>query len=260
MPSFVKVAGILWLALAPFASRALALSQVETDQLVKLVDERQRNSGDYKSTVYLEQKEKDKNTQVFEAIVFRRDADAKWMLIFTKPKAEAGKGYLRLDKNLFLYEPAVGKWERRTERTQIGGTNSQRQDFDESRLAEEYVAVFVGDEKLGKFDVSHVKLTAKPDVDIASPVVHLWVDKDSKNVLKRQEHALSDKLLRTVYYPQWEKMFSKSKGAEVYVPKEIRIIDEVEKGNSTTVALKEVSLDPLDANLFTKAWIESQSR
>ncbi|MEN9529949.1 MAG: hypothetical protein RI932_1822, partial [Pseudomonadota bacterium] len=152
---------------------ALALNDVDLKKLVVELDERQRNSGDYKSVVFIEQSEKGKVTQAFEATVFRRDSDDKWMLIFTKPKSEAGKGYLRLDKNLFSYEPALGKWERRTDRAGIGGTNSRRQDFDESRLSEEYTAKFVGDEKLGKFDVHHVALNAKPEADVASPILHL---------------------------------------------------------------------------------------
>ena len=44
------------------------------------------------------------------------------------------------------------------------------------------------------------------------------------------------------------------------MPKEIRVFDEVEKGNATTVALRDVKLDALDVNMFTKAWLESQSR
>ncbi|MEY3903015.1 MAG: hypothetical protein RL189_2321, partial [Pseudomonadota bacterium] len=48
--------------------------------------------------------------------------------------------------------------------------------------------------------------------------------------------------------------------ADVYIPREIRIIDEVEKGNGTTVVLRDVNLDSLPANIFTKAWLESQSR
>lgn len=237
-----------------------ALNEAETKKLVAEVDEKQRNTGDYRSTVFIEQKEKDKATKAFEARVFRRDADDKWMILFTKPKAEAGKGYLRLDKNLFLYEPSLGKWERQTERASIAGTNSRRSDFDESRLAEEFTSQFIADEKLGKLEVYHIKLTAKPNVDVASPIVHLWIDKKTSNVLKRQEMALSEKLLRTSYTPSWEKMFSKSKNAEVYVPKEIRVFDEVEKGNSTIIVLKDVNLDPLDANMFTKAWLESQSK
>jgi hypothetical protein len=108
--------------------------------------------------------------------------------------------------------------------------------------------------------VHHFKLTALPKIEVASPIVHLWVDKATKNILKRQEHALSDKLLRTIYYPQWDKTFSKSKNADVYVPREIRIFDEVEKGSSTVILLKDVKLDALDANMFTKAWLESQSK
>jgi hypothetical protein len=243
-----------------FPLQAFALDEAKTKDLVKLIDDRQRNSGDYSSIVFIDQKEKDGSNKAFEARVYRRDADDKWMILFTKPKAEAGKGYLRVEKNLFLYEPALGKWERQTERASIGGTNSRRDDFDESRLADEYEAKFVADEKLGRFEVHRLKLNAKPGVEVGSPILELWVDKDSKNVLKRQEMALSGKLLRTVYYPAWEKMFSKSKNAEVFVPKEIRVFDEVEKGNSTTVVLRDVKLDSLESNMFTKAWLESQSK
>lgn len=252
--------GLIFTGLLSVPNLAFALAEAELKSLVAEIDNRQRNSGDYKSVVFIEQSEKNKVTQAFEATIFRRDADDKWMLLFSKPKSEAGKGYLRLEKNLFLYEPALGKWERRTDRSGIGGTNSRRSDFDESRLSEEYTAKFMGDSKLGKFDVHHIVLTAKSEADVASPILHLWVDKSSRNVLKRQERSLSEKLLRTIYYPAWDKKFSKSKGADVYIPREIRIIDEVEKGNGTTVVLRDVNLDSLPANIFTKAWLESQSR
>jgi len=239
---------------------ALALTDKETMDLAALVDDRQRNSGDYASTVFIDQKDKDGSSKAFEARVFRRDADDKWMILFTKPKAESGKGYLRVEKNLFLYEPAVGKWERQTERASIAGTGSRRDDFDKSTFATEYEGKFIADEPLGKFKVHHIKMTAKAGVDVSAPIVDLWIDQGTKNVLKRQDSAHSGKTLRTSYYPAWEKMFSKSKGADVYVPKEIRVFDEVEKGSSTTVVLRDVKLDPLEANMFTKAWLEKQSR
>ena len=40
-------------------------------------------------------------TSCARPLVYRRDADDKLMILFTKPKGEAGKGYLRLDKNLW---------------------------------------------------------------------------------------------------------------------------------------------------------------
>ena len=101
---------------------------------------------------------------------------------------------------------------------------------------------------------------AKEGADVAYPVMHLWVDKNSGNILKAQEMALSGRLMRTTYYPKWRTIYSKEKGADVYVPKEIRVLDEVEKGNSTLVVIRKIDLEPLSAKIFTKAWMESKSR
>ena len=84
------------------------------------------------------------------------------MILFTKPKASEGQGYLRIDKNLWFYDPSVGKWERRTERERIGGTNSRRSDFDESRLAEEYDPTDEGEEKLGAYTAQSCCSRARP--------------------------------------------------------------------------------------------------
>jgi hypothetical protein len=252
------------LAVLSFPSLALAESPPPTkEELVatlKELDERQRNGGDWKALTYIEQKEKDKADIVREMVIYRRDADDKLMLLFARPKSEEGKGYLRIEKNLWLFDPNTGKWERTTDRERIGGTNSRRSDFDESRLAEEFDATFVGEGKLGKFETLELKLDAKAGVDVAYPVVKLWLDKASKNILKRQEFALSGKLMRTALYPKWQKLYSESKKGEVWFPGEIYIFDEVETTNKTVVQFKQIDLSVLDANMFTKAWLESKSR
>jgi outer membrane lipoprotein-sorting protein len=242
------------------APAGAATSKEELVKLLKIVDDRQKNSGDWRSLVYIEQKEKDKVDVVYEALVFRRSQDQKFMILFTKPKASQGQGYLRIDKNLWYYDPSVGKWERRTERERIGGTNSRRSDFDESRLAEEYDPEDNGEEKLGVYQAQVMTLKGKPGIDLAFPVIKLWVDKETKNVLKRQEFALSNRLLRTTYNPKWKKIFSESKGSDIWYPQEIRIYDEVEKANQTLILIRSVDLKSLEANLFTKAWLESKSR
>jgi hypothetical protein len=252
-----RAAALLILLAAPAVS---ALTQEETDALVRRVDERQRSSGDYKALCYMEAKEKDKTDVVYELVVYRREAEEKLMILFSKPKSEAGKGYLRLDKNLWLYDPSTGKWERRTERERIGGTDTRRGDLDESRLAEEYRARWEVDEKLGAYPVHRLLLEVKEGVDVAFPRVRLWIDAATGNVLKRQELALSGRLMRTSYYPKWKKVFSESKGADVWFPEEMRFYDEVEKANSTLMLIRQVDLRPLSANIFTKAWLESKSR
>jgi outer membrane lipoprotein-sorting protein len=239
---------------------AAALTKPQLVEILKAVDVRQNNNGDYHSHIYMEQKEKDKVDVVYEGEVYRRSLDQKFVIMFTKPKASQGQGYLRIDQNLWFYDPAVGKWERRTERERIGGTNSRRSDFDESRLAVEYEPEDNGEQKLGAYTAQAMTLKGKPGIDLAFPVIKLWVDKDTNNILKRQEFALSGRLLRTSYYPKWKKAFSQSKGTDVWYPEEIRFFDEVEKANSTLILIKEVDFRALPTNLFTKAWLESKSR
>ena len=251
----------LGLALTLILARdARALTQQQTDEIVRTVDDRQRSPGDYKAFCYMEAKEKDKTDVVYELLVFRRDADEKLMFLFTNPKAEQGKGYLRIEKNLWFYDPATGKWERRTERERIGGTETRRGDLDESRLAEEYTAKWEADEKLGAFQTHRIVLDVKPGVDVAFPRIRLWIDQATLNVLKRQEMALSGRLMRTSYYPRWKKIYSESKKGEVWFPEEMRFFDEVEKANSTLILIKQIDLRPLQANIFTKAWLEAKSR
>ncbi len=245
--------------LSPLAL-AQALTQPQVDELIKVVDDRQRNSGDFQAFALVKETEKDKEAKLFQAVYYRRDADDKFMMLFTKPKEEAGKAYLKIDKNLWNFEPSTGKWERRTEREKLAGTNSRKSDFDESRLAEEYVSTFEGEDKLGNFKVHKLKLKARDGVDVAYPIIGLWIDQKDKNVLKREEFALSGKLMRTMFYPKWQKKFSVSKKTEVWVPEEIRIFDELEKGNTTVVLIKDVDMNPLAENMFTKAWIESKSK
>ncbi len=263
LKKLLKTISMLSISFASFSPVILAadakMDAKELADLVALIDERQRSTGDYESEVAMKETE-GKTQKAFEAVVYRRDADQKWMILFNKPKSESGKGYLRIDKNLFMYEPTLGKWERNTERSSIVGTGSQRSDFDAPKLTQEFVAEFVGLEKLGKFSVHHLKLKAKPGVEVGYPIQDMWVDVASKNVLKREDRATSEKLMRTVYYPAWDKVYSQSKKADVYVPKEIRIYDEVEKGNSTIIEIRKVKLESLPVNIFTKAWIESKSK
>jgi hypothetical protein len=257
---FACLISLLGLANAKPTSGESSLTQTEMVELLKRLDERQQNGGDYRMMAYLEQKQAGKDVLAYELTIYRRDDQDQLMMLFQKPKLEAGKGYLRLDRNLFIYDPTVGKWERRTDRERIGGTGSRRTDFDESRLAQEYDPAYVASERLGKHNVHHLKLTVKSGIDVAYPTIDLWVDQDSETILKTQDRALSNKLMRTSYYPKWEKRFSPSKQADVYFPKQIHIFDEVEKGNQTQIVFKEIDLSSLPRNIFTKAWLESKSR
>ncbi len=257
----LSISAASFLVILLLASIAYAeMSKKEVLTLLNELDARQRALGDFKAVVFMEQQEKDKSKLVYQAVTYRRENEEKFIFLFLKPKAEAGKGYLTIDRNLFLYDPTVGKWERRTERERIGGTDSRRQDFDVRNLARDYTGEWVGSEKLGNFETDRIKLTAKEGASVAFPTVHLWVDKKSKNPLKQQDFSKSGKLLRTLYFPKWEKVFNEKKKSEMYYPREIRIYDELNKGNQTIIVLQDVELGDLPENVFTKAWVESKSR
>lgn len=262
LTSLLIAGAVALAALLPGAAsaEAPALDDAKVQTLLARMDARRKAVGDYTSQAFIEQKEKDKNDLVYEAMIYRRDEDERFMILFTQPRAEAGKGYLRIERNLWMYDPTTGKWERRTERERIGGTDSRRADFDPIDLSTDFKASFVGVDTLGRFDTWHIKLEAKPGVDVAYPVLEIWVDAESENVLKQQERALSGRLMRTLYFPKWSKVFSEAKGGDVHFPLEIRIYDEVEKGNRTTIVFKQVALKALPPNMFTKAWLESKSR
>src|SRR5262245_38961383 len=110
-------ARIWWLMVLALcaASQARATpSPAELMRLLKTIDANQHNVGDFRSYTYLEQKEKGKVAVVYETQIYRRSADGRFMMVFTNPKASQGQGYLRVDDNLWFYDPAIGKWKRRT--------------------------------------------------------------------------------------------------------------------------------------------------
>lgn len=242
------------------APPAQALNTNELNALIKVIDTRQRSVGDWKALAWVKSKERGKSELVREMVIYRRDKNDKFMILLLQPKSESGKGYLKIKKNLWMYDPLVGKWSRATERDRIAGTDSRRADFDQSRLADEYNPTYLGQGKLGRFDVHKIRLNAKKGKDVPWPIIELAVDIKSKNVLKRQEFALSGKLARTSYYPKWMKLYSQDKKQLVWYPREMRFYDELEKGNRTTVRIKKLDLSSLPTNIFTKAWLESKSR
>lgn len=239
-------------------SAAQPVASLPAQDVVRRVDARMRTPGDWRSLVLVDEVQADRRI-TREMVIFRRPQEDKFLLLISRPRTEEGNGYLRLERNLFSYDPKTGKWERRTERERIAGTNARRRDFDESRLAQEYNAEDEGTEKVGAVVARKLKLTVKEGLEVAFPQMRIWVDPNF-NLIKTQEFALSGKLLRTSLMPRHEKLVHPVSKAEFWSPKEVRIYDEVEKDRVTTLLFKAVDLRPLEQATFTKAWLESKSR
>jgi hypothetical protein len=235
-----------------------SLNQTEVNTLVKKMDELSRFETDFNAEIYLQQKHREKGDLLYKMAVFRQDQSNHLTMLFLKPKTDAGKGYLMLDKNLFLYTPNTGDWTRVSE-DRISGTDTNLADFDDWNLSEEYSAEFVGLEKLGKFPVYHIALTARPGIQVKAQRIGLWIEPNKSFALKVQEYAQSGRLLRTTYRTKWRKVGSEAE-TQRFIPMETRIYDEVEKGNQTIMVIDKIAISKLSKEIFTKAWLESKSR
>jgi outer membrane lipoprotein-sorting protein len=237
---------------------ATNLTQKQVDDIIANIDAQSRFKSDFKSVIYLQQTNREKGDLLYQGSVFRRDTDKRLVMLFEKPKSEAGKGYLIIDKNLFLYTPSTGDWTRVSE-DHIAGTDTNMNDFDSTNFVTDYDAKFVAADTLGKFPVYKITLTAKPNKEVKVPRLETWVDQEHLHVLKVEEYAVSARLLRTTYRTKWAPIPDQNKETR-YIAMETRVFDEVEKGNKTTIVIENVSLDALPAQVFTKAWMESKSR
>ena len=75
-------------ALLTVSSSSALAKKLSTDEMIELlniVDDRQRNGGDYKALAFIEQKERGKTDLLYETVIYRRDSDDKLMILFTKP-------------------------------------------------------------------------------------------------------------------------------------------------------------------------------
>lgn len=242
-----------------FAEKSETPSKADLVKILKEIDDRLGNPGDYKAVYQVLEKKKGVPASAFELNVFRRDETDQLMLLFTKPRRAAGVGYLRIDNNMWSYDASVGRWERRTRRATIGATNTYEQDYDISRLARDYVPSFEGEGRVRDMPCTKLLLKAKDEANVVFPTVRLCVD-DNNNVIKREEYALSGKLMRTTYIPEYDKVYSPDKKGDMWFPPEIVEYDEVDKDHVTVVRIKKIEPGDLRPNMFTKAWLESRSR
>lgn len=227
-------------------------------EVLRRIDERLSFQSDYKGTVRLRELRKDGTEQLTEVQVYRRDKSRDLLIYITKPRHLAGGGYLRIGRNLWEYESGTGQWQRTTQRGNIVNTVSCEEDFDRSRLVENYDAKDEGEEVVSGVSFRKLYLTAKQGVDVTFPQLRLWVDPDF-NIVKRIGYAPSGRALRTDIIRSYQPIQDPVAGKKVYPYKEVLEVEEV-AGSQYTVRYDDVELAPLSPNIFTKTWLEGRIR
>ena len=251
---------LTWL-LCSFTAVSVARAAPSHDEVVgmlKVIDKRFSYPSDFTRHVFIEDHRKDYPVRAYECVIYRRDASHRMTVLFIKPKTDAGRAFLRIDGNSWAYDASSGKWDRRTAREFIQVGDVRAADFDTWSLNSDYDAEYVAEEKVGSFDVHHLKLKAKPGSDTGEPLVDFWIEKASGNPLKMETYSASGKALRTVFYTGYSK--TQVNGETVTMVKEYRVQDRIDKERFTLVKALQMDTSAVDDSVFTKAWIETKAR
>ncbi len=265
---------ITMILLVVFSS--LLISQeppIDVNEVLDEIDEKLSYEGDFKAEVtFIQQKinentkEKEKTVKIAE--LFRKDEEDKFLMIFTSPKVDAGKGYLYVDENLWFYDSQSREFTKKTVSESIGGTDSKQRDLEKSKLTDYFDFEYAGEDTVGKIECYTMIGRAKDLTDLEYPVTKIWVNKRDLLPLKREEYTvaamdsedLSDvRPSQTVAYLKYTRVKDEKSDKDVIAVQKMVVVNNREKGRMTVIETNDIELKDLPDNIFTKAYLENRS-
>ena len=191
---------------------------------------------------------------VIQVKLFRRDDHDQIVWIMLKPEAQKGQGFLKVDENIWMYDPESGKFSHSTMKEQIQNSKAKSSDLKRSSYVDDYDIATTAEGQLGKYPVWVLTLKAKNN-EVSYPTLKLSIRKDKPLILKEEDFSLSDRLMRTVYFPP-----TYIEAAGKTIPSQMLIIDELNKGEKSQLTISDVSVAPLPDATFSKAFLSQSSK
>jgi len=223
-------------------------------EVLKTIDSRSNfSSTDFSAKMQLISVEPGKNDSTRTAQMFRRDKDDIFLMLILKPESELGQGYLRLEDNLWFYDPQSRKFTHSSMKENFQGTDAKNSDFRSSSLAEDYVVNAGAEGTLGSYDVWILDLSAAHE-EVTYAAKKIWVTKKDWLLLKSEDYSLTKRLLRTVYYTSYAKVGSS------FIADKITFVDALVPGKKTTMSMSDISIQAIPDTVFTKAYVERVNR
>ena len=231
-----------------------ALTVDEAHDILNKIDKsRNFTSTDFSAVMTMISEDPEKGVEKMKVQQFRRDDKDMFLMLFLEPESKKGQGYLRVDDNLWFYDPESRKFNHTSMKDSFGGTDAKHSDFRVLSLAEDYKVNTITEGKLGKFSVYILDLEALND-EVTYPKEKLWITKDSKLVLKSEDYSGTGRLMRTSLYPKYAKVSGK------YIPTVMIFIDDLIEGKKTQISMTNISTKTLPDTIFTKSYVERVNR
>lgn len=249
---FKTIALIVLLAVAGGSATA---QELDTEALLERVDELQSfGETDFAATVTIISEDPEEGTERLVVRQFRRDREDKFLLLIQEPAVQRGQGYLRVDDNLWIYDPESRQFTLSSARESFQGTDARNSDFQASDYSENYTTASYESGTLGRYDVWILNLEATNE-EVTYPRLRVWITADADNlVLKSEDYSATDRLVRTSYFPQYREI------RDTFLVSRAIFVDELVEGRRTTVEIDDISLEPLPDYVFTKAYVERVNR
>ncbi|MFW6288770.1 MAG: outer membrane lipoprotein-sorting protein [Spirochaetota bacterium] len=247
--------GILVLALAAISSgAAFAVDVSDGPQILDRIDEIRRFSGnDFASVLTLISEDPDEGVEKQVVQQFRRDDDEMFLMLVQEPMTMLGQGYLRVEDNLWFYDPESRNFNRTSMKEQFSGSDARNPDFGASSYAEDYEVTAIAEAQLGRYDVYILDLEARHN-EVTYPAERVWVTRDLYLPLKVEDYSETGRLMRTTLIPNYARV------DDTYIATSIILSDELIPGKRTRITLSDISVEPLPDSIFTKSYVERVNR
>ncbi len=231
-----------------------ALSTEEARVILGNIDEsRNFNNTDFSAVMTMVSEDPEEGVDKMKVQQFRRDGEDTFLMLFLEPDSKKGQGYLRIDDNLWFYDPESRKFNHTSMKDSFGGTDARHSDFRVSTLKEDYSVERVASGKLGKFDVYLMDLKAV-NSEVTYPAIKLWITKKGELLLKSEDYSATGRLMRTSLFPKYAKVKDK------YIPTVMIFVDELIEGKKTQINFTDISTKKLPDTIFTKSYVERVNR
>ena len=211
------------------------------------------DAGDFSSLMTIVSVDPDEGTSVLKVNQFRRDAQDKFLMLMQAPEDQKGQGYLRVDDNMWIYDPVSRKFNHFSMKESFEGTDARYSDLGRSTLADDYAVSGYTEGKLGRYEVYVVELEAKHD-EVSFPYQKIWLRKDNNLILKVESYSLTKRLLRTALFPSYTQV------GEKFIASKMLFTDELVEGKKTQITVSDISIDTLPDTVFTKSYVERVNR
>ncbi|MBN2535695.1 MAG: outer membrane lipoprotein-sorting protein [Spirochaetales bacterium] len=229
-------------------------AEPDFDAIFKSIDSMSTfEQNDFSSVMTIVSDDPEEGRKVMKVNQFRRDKDDKFLILILEPATQKGQGYLRIEDNLWFYDPESRKFSHSSFKENFQGTDAHNSDFRKRSYSRDYKVASWEEGQLGKYDVYILNLEARND-EVTYPYEKLWVRKDNNLVLKAEDYSLNKRHMRTSFFPNYTKVGDK------YLPSKMLFVDELTEGRKTQITMTNISLENLQDQVFTKMYVERVNR